>query len=281
MQSLRDLIIESAIYEKNESGREKMIKLLKHKKYPDYLKTLNNMLKDEKFAALLDECFGGDLGNMKLRWKEQGTSVKKLLPTQSEICLDSSVKVPLAHPHLIKNFYAKGPITLFTPLVTFNGNYVIDGHHRWSQLFMFNPTAKMNCWDYSADISPIQMLKITQGAIAAYISNKDDDNDKEIPVSHGQGINIYKASEKEIKDYINEKMGPEAQAEILKYNPNLVSRDDIISFLTDNALEIAADHPSITNAPNRDLMPQTGVAGGTDKDSALSKMKDGKVLKVN
>ena len=280
MLALQEFIKESLIYESKESGREKMIKLLKHKKYPDYLNTLNNMLKDEKFAALLDECFGGDLGNMKLKWKEQGTAVKKLLPTQSEICLDSSVKVPLKYPELIKNFYAKGPITLFTPLVTFNGNYVIDGHHRWSQLFMFNPTAKMNCWDYSADISPIQMLKITQGAIAAYIAKQSGDEDKEIPVSHGQGINIYKATDKDIKDYIDEKMGDEAQSEILKYNPNLKSREDILSFLTDNALEIAADHPSIANAPDRDLMPKTGVAGGTEDDSALTKMKKGKVLKV-
>ena len=42
----------------------------------------------------------------------------------------------------MKDLFKDEIITAGMPLVTFRGNYVIDGHHRWSECAMINPKVK-------------------------------------------------------------------------------------------------------------------------------------------
>ena len=50
----------------NKERKEELERWLKHKKYEDYVDTLNKMLEDPKAKALLEDGFGGKLGDTKL-----------------------------------------------------------------------------------------------------------------------------------------------------------------------------------------------------------------------
>ena len=123
----------------NSERYTELEKHLKGKKYGDYIKTLNNMLEDDKTKALLIDGFGGDLGDLKLNFKETSIKVTALSPTQSEIDIQKSMNYAFAYPENVDNYFKSGPITIKTPLITFKGEFIIDGHHRWSQVFAFNP----------------------------------------------------------------------------------------------------------------------------------------------
>ena len=61
--------------------------------------------------------------------------VVELKPTQNEVDIDKSLAWPMIRAP--DNFisYANGNNQAFVvgePIVTYNGMYVIDGHHRWS-----------------------------------------------------------------------------------------------------------------------------------------------------
>lgn len=53
-------------------------------------------------------------------------------------------------------------------IITANGKYILDGHHRWSGVFMINPDAQIQSWDLKMDSNdPEKMLSTIQLAIAA------------------------------------------------------------------------------------------------------------------
>ena len=66
-QSLNNLglIVESET-SNNEERKKELEKWLKGKQMPDYIKTLNKMLEDDKAKVLLQDGFGGELGDTKL-----------------------------------------------------------------------------------------------------------------------------------------------------------------------------------------------------------------------
>ena len=75
--------------------------------------------------------------------------------------------------------YDKDPVTVGTnPILVYQKDgddnyYVIDGHHRWSQLACIKPSAEINAVILSADIEPTDVLKITQAVIAKAEKGKE------------------------------------------------------------------------------------------------------------
>src|SRR5574344_1291804 len=63
----------------NKQRRKELEKWLKHKNYEDYVETLNKMLEDPKSAALLEDGFGGILGDTKLKFSVQKITVSQLI----------------------------------------------------------------------------------------------------------------------------------------------------------------------------------------------------------
>lgn len=269
MIRLSDFILEK----KQKSRKEELINYLKGKNYPNYIETLEDMLKDPKTRALIEDGFGGELGNTQLKFSEKIIPVKKLLPTQQEIGMTQSLDYGLKGINDTKIYFQDAPIEIKHPLITFNGVYVIDGHHRWSEILCFNPEAEMVCINYDGDMSPIQMLKVTQGAIAASLGK--------LVHLKSNGINLYDSKITAIRKYIKNTIKDTVIDNFIKYNPNLNDKNDVINYITDNVLDLINDYPPIKYAPERDDMPQTSRAGEhTDKESALGRMKNDKVLKV-
>ena len=278
----------------NNAERKKQLEnYLKGKKYSDYVDTLNKMLEDPKAKVLLEDGFGGELGDTKLVFKIKKIPARNLRPTQSEIGVSDSLEYPLKHPENIDNYFTnKNKLVIAgMPIITFRGNYVVDGHHRWSQVFAFEPEAKLVCCDYDGDISPIQMLKATQGAIAAVKADDTNDNNGKIPSSKVKSQNLFDDDwgEKEIKEYVIETSVDEAPEIMHKYVESVSTKEDLADYLAKNLIDLKSNNYPETGSPSRGDMPQTDRGGENYNDkkssmpnkegSALSKLRKGKFVK--
>ena len=100
----------------NKQRRKELEKWLKHKNYTDYVETLNKMLEDPKSAALLEDGFGGDLGDTQLKFSIQKIPVSQLMPTQKEIDLDKSLKHALTERISFEKTFSN-PIEINKPII--------------------------------------------------------------------------------------------------------------------------------------------------------------------
>lgn len=270
-----------------EQRRKALVDFFKSKNYHDYIAVLNQMAKDDKFRVLVDAAFGSDsneaLGNISLNQARESKYTKSLIPTQSEIDITKSLVWGLKGGEkevnaenacaTIDKFFSGEAIKLGKgeglPIVTF-GSYIIDGHHRWSQVYCFNPSAKMACVDFEGDLSPLEMLKATQGCIAAIRKN--------VPSAVVEGSNMFTASEKEISNFISKTIIDESVERIKKYKPELKDKNDVVNYITKNCLRMAANNKPMSGsqdkAPNRGDMPQTDTV---DSKQLANKLKQGVV----
>jgi len=273
----------------NKQRRKELEKWLKHKNYEDYVDTLNKMLEDPKSAALLEDGFGGVLGDTKLTFSVVNVPVSQLMPTQKEIDLDKSLKYALTNETSFKKTF-ESPIEINKPIVTFRQNYVIDGHHTWLQAIALNPEGKMLAFNYDGDISPIQMLKAVQGTIAA-VKADDNKNNGKLPSNKIKGPNFFDDNfdRKQIRKYLEKTFDDSLIDVYCKYIKSCKDRKDIIKYLEERLLDIKANNYPFESAPSRDDMPQV-FKGGTDKNdkdsalpdkegSAMNKLKDDKFMK--
>lgn len=291
MKKLYDYIFESqeVLTTSNKQRKKEIEKWLKHKKYDDYVATLNKMLEDPKSATLLEDGFGGDLGDTKLNFSVKNIPVSQLMPTQKEIDLDKSLKHALTEEESLKKTFSN-PIEINKPIVTFRQNYVIDGHHTWLQAIALNPNGKILAFNYDGDISPIQMLKAVQGTIAA-VKADDNNNNGKLPSNKVEGPNFFSDDfdRKKIRKYLEETFDDSLIDIYCKYINECKNKNDIIKYLEERLLDIKANNYPFESAPSRNDMPQV-FKGGTDKDdkysaypdkegSAMNKLKDDKFMK--
>ena len=291
MQTLNNYINESIEISttSNRQRRKELEKWLKHKKYDDYVDTLNKMLEDPKAAALLEDGFGGDLGDTKLTFSVKNIPVSQLMPTQKEIDLDKSLKHALTNESSLRKTFSD-PIKINKPIVTFRQNYVIDGHHTWLQAIALNPHGKILAFNYDGDISPIQMLKTVQGTIAA-VKADDNNNNGKLPSNKVEGPNFFsdKFDRKKIRKYLEDTFNDDLTDIYCEYIKECKDKNDIMKYLEERLLDIKANNYPFESAPSRDDMPQV-FKGGTDADdkssalpdkegSAMNKLKDDKFMK--
>ena len=85
MKKINSYIFESREIEtnSNKQRRKELEKWLKHKNYDDYVDTLNKMLEDPKSKVLLEDGFGGELGDTKLTFSVKNIPAPKAPNTVS------------------------------------------------------------------------------------------------------------------------------------------------------------------------------------------------------
>ena len=291
MLSLSNYIFESREISttSNKQRRKELEKWLKNKNYEDYVTTLNKMIDDPKAKTLLEDGFGGELGDTKLTFNVKEIPVSQLMPTQSEIDLDKSLKHALIKKESFEKTFTN-PIEINKPIITFRENYIIDGHHTWLQAITLNPNGKILSFNYNGNISVIQMLKAVQGTIAA-VKAKDNKNNGKLPSNKSIGINIYDYNfdENKIKKYLEDTLDENLLDNFIELIDDCYDWDSTIKWLTDRLLDIKANNYPESFAQKRENMPQV-YKGGTDqndkntampdkKGSALNKLKDDKFIK--
>ena len=219
---------------------DELISMLKGKDYDESVEMIEDIIKDPKLKTVLGMGFGGDYADTNLKLTEKDIPARALMPSQSEIGFDETLKY-IKQGKDIDTCFEKS-VVIKRPVVTFNGTFIIDGHHRWSQIYVTNPKAMMKCIDVSGALSPIQMLKAMQATIGSNIGD--------LNLKKAQGKNLLKSSKGEIEKYFKD-IDEKAVKELSKFYKKPVEA------LVDNALSLAVNNPPLLNAPDRDKMPQT------------------------
>ncbi|KKP25957.1 MAG: hypothetical protein UR12_C0039G0003 [candidate division TM6 bacterium GW2011_GWF2_30_66] len=249
----------------NQDELKKMLK----EDYSLFIKELGANINDPKFLAVLKS---GDHALDKVVFDHDiSYKASELIPTQNEIDVEKSLKYPLAKekPEVLvgyltskTGFDEKGqPFSPGGPIVTAGGKYIIDGHHRWSQLYLINPNARIKALNIRID-DPVMALKIVQLAIGS-ISQK-------IPTSLVEGKNLLSMTKADFDKWIRENIAQKAinafgAAGMLGSSENYdseKSKQIIIDYIWQNAQKMRKENSPIKNAQNRGLMPQTDNAKG-------------------
>ena len=208
---------------KKKNGVNKLEALKQTQNYADFMNNLREGLKNADFKDALVDSLNAekekcnlsnpqngnvDLSNINSPWDSKrleklglinklvSIKVKDLQPTQNEIGLQNSLDFALTQDDATQYFSEK-PIMIAGPILTYKGTHVLDGHHRWSQLYMLNPEAEILAFNIEEKegVDPEGMLKLLQKAIGAYFGS--------LPQASSDGtINVFSDKTK-IDDYLN------------------------------------------------------------------------------
>lgn len=237
-------------------------KLRNTKNYEQYVSVLKGMKPAQ--TQLLHDLIGDGEFSKDVTVQKGSIPVKLLHPTQQEIDVNNSLYYPL-------NKNPKGPPSVvdilnggqsFTinksPIIVYKHDgkyYIIDGHHRWSQIFLLNPKAKMNIILFSApkgtDETPVEMLRDFQLVIKA-ITGKvkvSDANSK---------YNVYKMSDEAIKNFVLNVTTDEALDlwKSFKGQEN-ATKETIADYIVKTSNQLKENNGPAEGAPRRNVMPQT------------------------
>lgn len=122
--------------------------------------------------------------------------VSTLIPTQNNVDMNQSLVYPLRDPTTTELYLGGGPIVApgGVILTADNGAYVIDGHHRWSALYVMNPYTSIASIDLGYVPTPQAALKETQLAIGA--------REGYLPWKAAEGPNLFSVDEATFKDQV-------------------------------------------------------------------------------
>ena len=142
---------------------------LKNLPYKDFIQELRNALQSSDFRyeltkLLTEKNIDLDYGSIKNTY----VKAKNLIPTQSQIGLNETLKW-LSNEQSIYEIVIKKEASLFDSNKIFiaNNKWIIDGHHRWSYVYMLNPKAEIPCININLpEQKPTDILKDVQIAIA-------------------------------------------------------------------------------------------------------------------
>lgn len=230
----------------------------------DFVNKFKQIATDPKVIAVLKA--GQTDGNTKdeeLKYSEIAVSVSNLKPTQNEIGFNESIQNVLTDKYgSLKSIFA-GQANVGGPIVTYNGKWIIDGHHRWSQVFAVNPQAKMKALNIQGNLNPADILKVVHAAIVA--------NTGKLPLSNAKGINIMTGvNRKEVEDAVNKNLTDTAKK--IWASNGFKDNKAIANHLFGNLSRMVKNNKPMTGAPPRTAMPQTAATGKeVDKLGMLAK----------
>ena len=265
------------IYETDNPQFDAEINDLKAKSDMPALVTALNDLTDEQ-KDLLEMGFGDGKYAQEMETEEKDIKAKDLHPTQNEIDVGKSLSYQISgkNPEQVKQILDGGPVTINLPLVVYDYNgtyYIVDGHHRWSQVFLLNPNCqiksivfKNSAGDHSQD--PADMLRDFQGAIAVA-------NDGEVPSSKVEGgMNIFDWSSDKLRKYLDDNIQDGMVGAYQDFYNSEIDKGDIENALISNAGLMLKSNKPIKNAPSRSVMPQTDTGNNAGLKTAMKGMTD-------
>lgn len=137
--------------------------------YAQFVATLKKAVSDPDFVKMLQAGSTEDV----VAVADANPAVNSLMPVQKEIGAANSFGYLIKNPGSAEATLQMAKSGAGGPqmkIVTLNSTYIIDGHHRWSQLFMLNPNATIMSDDISIPVKDsADGLKIAQLAIAAEV----------------------------------------------------------------------------------------------------------------
>jgi len=232
-----------------EAEAEDELKSILKKDYVSFVKELGDNIKDPKFLDAIKSLSS----DMPVKTSGMSPVCTDLQPTQNEVVMDKSLSYPLKDPASAE-MYLKGGVVAPAgkSIVTGGGGkFVIDGHHRWSQVFCINPGAKIKAIDLTDIKKPLEALKATQIGIAAQTGT--------VPTAAGGGVNLFTVGEGELKKYVIDNI-TEPVVEVFKKYDKGDTPEAISEYIWGNVQTLKKQSPPVAGAPKRDVMPQTDDA---------------------
>lgn len=231
-----------------DSAKDELKKILK-KDYVSFVKELGDNITDPKFMDAIKSLST----DMPVNTSVIAPVCTDLQPTQKEVVMDKSLAYPLKDASSTDAILKGGVVApAGKSIVTAGeGKFVIDGHHRWSQVFCINPDAKIRSLDLTDIKKPIEALKITQIGIAAQIGT--------VPTSAGGGVNLFTVGESELKKYVIDTITEPVVLVFGKYQKGNTP-EEIGEYIWNNVQLLKKKSPPVAGAPKRDVMPQTDDA---------------------
>ena len=256
---------------------------LRDDNYEAFIADLNTLATDSKIAKLRDaiiEKFNSPDGLSVEFSGKVAMDIKNIHPTQFEVDMEKSLAYPLKKkPEGIKVAFSGQPVLIAnTPLVVaeVDGvNYIIDGHHRWSQVYCLNPNAQMVVRVIKSRQlfkTPDDVLKLVQ--MQLFIAK---DGGKLPQATVDSKYNLYTIGENDFKGWISSTITPEAtqilggfvkefnrkkqqeqgqQAQEARDRSN-ATVGQIGNYLWNNVLTMRKEAEPTKNAHGRGDMPQT------------------------
>ena len=155
-----------------EQDFNKAMVALRDDNYEAFIDDLNTLAGDPKVKNLRDaivDKFNSKDGVQVFFSSETDMPIRNIHPTQFEVDMEKSLSYPLQKkPAGMIDILSGNPVKINgLPLVVaeIDGtNYIIDGHHRWSQVYCLNPDAKMIVRILKSDMlqHPDDALKLVQ-----------------------------------------------------------------------------------------------------------------------
>lgn len=230
----------------------------------NYVNLLKKYQSDPKVAAALKAgVTDGKPNDEKFNVATTSYAVKELKPTQNEIGAEESLKNILTDQYGSLDGFLKGSAKFPEPIITYNGEFIIDGHHRWSQVYAANPEAKIPAINVTGNINPKDILKAVHTAIAA-----DSGETKTISANLKAG-NLLTFNSDKVKQYVADELIDKARK---VWNDNGFESDDVIANqIAKNVNTMIKNSKPENWAPSRDSMPQPGVSNSENWGVGMKK----------
>tara|TARA_Y100000310_G_scaffold38598_1_gene36143 strand:- start:385 stop:1341 length:957 start_codon:yes stop_codon:yes gene_type:complete len=222
----------------------------------------------------------GEPKDEQVKVQRTATAAAKLTATQAEIGFDNSLKDQMTNPQYnpppvnAALGLAGTPIIMPSqddpppPILVYNGKFILDGHHRWSQIMMMNPTGVVaidNVTGPALDDEE-EALKAMQMAIAVAADN--------VKTKPFKGQNLMGASEQEVMQYVVSNITDDVLNLLVKAEK--IEQPDkklAAAYVAGNLKVIKSRQGKFSREKS---MPQAG-ASGTSQDTVNSLLGTGKV----
>jgi len=256
MPKLLDLI-EKKLQALNEAEDTELQDILKAD-YPTFVQKLGDNINDPKFR----EAIKSVADKTPIKTSDINPKVTALKPTQNEIDVDKSLKYPLTDVSSAAAYLKGGTVSpAGQNIVTGGGGkFIIDGHHRWSQVYCLNPEASITALDISNITDPVSGLKATQLGIAADIGK--------INIATVTGDNLLKMGEDALIAYVKKTITPEVVDVFKKYNKG-DNAEAIGAYIWKNVQQMQQNNQPVAPKAPRGIMPQTDDAPNWADDAPV------------
>jgi hypothetical protein len=241
--------------------------VLEEPAYEKYVAELGSGADDPRVQAVLraglqdgnprDESVGVSAG---------GGPCTQFLPIQNEIDLSKSLGFIAARPANVPKVLAGGPISAAdmggSPIISAANQYIVDGHHRWSQVYMINPDAVIETMDIKIS-DPETALRAMQAAIAVV--------QKRVPSQKvAKGLNVFAMSDEAMVKWMRGNFTPDF-IKLFVANSEATDAKGVIEQILFNIHLMKENNSPVTDI-SRGYMPQTGNAETIDSElRALSR----------
>jgi len=240
-------------------------------KYENFVTALAGNASDPKVKAFISAGqLDKDSDDDKFSFAEKPILVTDLRPTQNEIDVDKSLAYPMKKPSDFTK-YVNGDGQTFAPggaIITYDGKYVIDGHHRWSQVYSCNSRAMIQAVDIQLPgLDPLDVLKAVQSAIAISAGK--------VPMQSVKGSNLLKLDKRGLKSWMKKKVDPKFYEAVMsdtaamdKMKSMATTKEQtamgfamaeslVLEYIWSNVQAMQSSSQPVAGAPKRDFMPQT------------------------